>query len=167
MSVNAEERKESGMQFLDTAIDLAEFSYRTCKKLPNRWREEFGKKIEDMAMEVMTNAMGGNSVYVKTKEDATLRRKYMMTAYASVRSMIPQILLAERLFPLCGYLNYMEDGSKKRNELSEQELKKLEAEEKRRSRKIMERWCAFIHQEERLLKKIIESDWERFKNLKQ
>ena len=165
MSVNSEQRQKSTTQFLDTAAELAEFSLRKCKKFPTRWGREITDSIRADALGIMSNTKQGNSVFVKTAGDAALRRRFMMTAHAQLQSLVSTIGLAEKLFPLCGYLNRDEDGKKKK-ELTQEEKEKLEAEEKRRSRKIMEQWTALIYKENNLLKEVIRSDWERFKDMK-
>lgn len=114
MSVNSEQRQKSPTQFLDTAAELAEFSLRKCKKFPTRWGREITDSIRADALGIMSNTKQGNSVFVKTAGDAALRRRFMMTAHAQLQSLVSTIGLAEKLFPLCGYLNRDEDGKKKK-----------------------------------------------------
>ncbi len=165
MAVNSEQRDESKAQFLETAADLAEFSLRACKKFPQRWGREITDCIRADAMGVLRNAKKANSIWVRTAEDAKMRRSYMMAAHASLQSLVSTIGMAERLFPLCGYLNRDENGKKKKD-LTQKEKERLEAEEKARSRKTMERWMSITMKENNLLKATIQSEWDRYCKLK-
>ena len=166
MSVPTEQRSLSPTQFLDTAEELAIFSMEKCKKFPKRYSREITEDIRKAAVSVMTNTKRGNSVYVKTQRDAELRRRYMMQTYCDCEALVSLVKLAHGLFPLCGYLNRDEDGNRLKKDLSEDEKKELQRREAAKSAKILQQWSAVLYEELELIRKQLNSEWERYKNIK-
>ena len=141
MSVLKNERKESGMQFLDNMKILHYFTLEFCMSMPKRWGSFLTEDICKLATKALVKVKKANSVFPTNQEERQIRKNLFNDAYGDLESMVT---LVDNLYDFCensGNVNF------KLN------LKKVE------------KWIQAISIEMKLIKGVMKKDSERFKNL--
>lgn len=100
MSVIKSKRNQSDVQFIQTAKDLEEFTLEQCLKFPKRYPFLLTNKIMDYSSSVLDCVTLANNIFPKTKAEASQRRQLFLTARGTLKSMIPQIDIAYKKFPI-------------------------------------------------------------------
>lgn len=95
MSVPKQKRKQSGIQFLDTAYDLEVHTLRCCMKLPKRMTFFLSTELAHLAAQVHNNCKAANSVFPTNAHEAQLRRDYLTRANASLQALIGKVSLLQ------------------------------------------------------------------------
>ena len=135
MSVPVGKRKESGMEFLKNARDIEEIFIDLRIGKPKRYSFFFDKLL-DYSFNLLSEVKAGNSIYPQDKKEAGMRRRHFKEALACCQVLVSQIEVVHHKLQTNG----MSIGQVK--DLSE----KLDGEI-------------------RLIKGIIKTDKERYKNL--
>ena len=141
MSVYVSKRNESKVQFLETARKLSAHTLTYCLKAPKRLTFFITKDICELARKVYYEANIANGIIPKNKVDVQNRKMHFELALASCENM--EIPLSEL---------------KARLELNPEESKKW-------SNFAFQEWGRLLMEEQRLLKNIMKSDMERYKNI--
>ena len=104
MSVVESERGETKMAWWKSVTKLNAYTIKAVtneKVIPKRYRWLIAQRILDSSMEMLTNAIKANSVYVKEEfkqSDYALRRKFQKLAYAETHNMLTLIDVAYKTF---------------------------------------------------------------------
>lgn len=102
MSVVKSKRKESALQFLDTASQLHIYSIKQCVKFPKRYTFYVSQNISDTASEILKCVKSANSIFPTNVHEMQVRRDYFLRAYAETQSLISLINDAKELFDISG-----------------------------------------------------------------
>lgn len=167
MSVIKSKRGASKLQFLDTALDLEVFTLKACVDFSKRYTFLLTNTIADLSKDIFNSVKTANSIYPVNKADATLRRQCLLTAYGSCQCLLTQIQVAYDMKMINSVKFEKLDNSFK--DLPEEE-RKQKIENKRRKLeqqrdKLVEEWMLLIDKEMRLIKSLMNSDLNRFKEL--
>ncbi len=141
MSVYVSKRNESKVEFLETAKKLSAHTLTYCLKAPKRLTFFLTKDICALARRVYYEANTANGILPRNKIEAQNRRTHFQLALSACENM--EIPLAE----LKARLNLNPDETKKWSEFAFKE------------------WGRLLMEEQRLLKNIMRSDLERYKDL--
>lgn len=142
MSVYVSKRNESKVQFLETARKLSAHTLTYCLKSPKRLTFFLTKDICSLARKVYYEANMANGIIPENKMDVQNRKVHFQQALSACENMeLPLIELKSRL------------------ELNPQENKEWKEY-------AFEEWGRLLSEEQRLLKSIMKSDLERFKDIK-
>ena len=141
MSVYVSKRNESKVEFLETAKKLSAHTLTYCLKAPKRLTFFLTKDICALARRVYYEANTANGILPRNKIEAQNRRTHFQLALSACENM--EIPLAE----LKAKLNLNPDETKKWSEFAFKE------------------WGRLLMEEQRLLKNIMRSDLERYKDL--
>lgn len=136
MSVRANERKESALEFLNTAHELEKFTLQVVMNeriIPKRYRYMIGQQMCNSAMELSKNITYANSIYPKTKQDYEMRREYQHVALGALKNLCSLIRLAYEVLPIKG--------------------------------SVVTQWSTLLSKEEGALRSWINSDNKRYKDL--
>ena len=104
MSVVESERGETKMAWWNSVTKLNAYTIKAVtneKVIPKRYRWMIAQKILDSSMNMLTNAIKANSVYVKEEfkqSDYARRRKFQKLAYAETHTMLTLIDVAYKTF---------------------------------------------------------------------
>jgi hypothetical protein len=134
-------RNESKVEFLETAKKLSAHTLTYCLKAPKRLTFFLTKDICALARRVYYEANTANGILPRNKIEAQNRRTHFQLALSACENM--EIPLAE----LKARLNLNPDETKKWSEFAFKE------------------WGRLLMEEQRLLKNIMRSDLERYKDL--
>lgn len=97
MSVKLVNRAESNMEFLKNARDIEIAFMKSMINRPKKYRF-FYQKIIESAMESLNRLKKGNSIYVETREDAILRMEQFKLALAENYALLSQMEVIYYLF---------------------------------------------------------------------
>lgn len=136
MSVLAGDRNESGLEFLKNARDIEEKFIRMEINKPKRYGKYLGRLVE-YAMQLLSEVKAGNSFYPETKLDVDTRQVHFKEGIALCQVLVSQVEVVHDLFG--------NDG------ISIGEVHEI---------------AEMIDKEIRLIKGVISSDKERYKNLR-
>lgn len=103
MSVPVPLRGKSGLTLLYLVMKLASYTLNIVnseKRFPKRYRWCITSKIANSAVEILNNVNMANEVYVVTKEDYKLRRRYQKIALCETRSLLGMVDIATTTFNL-------------------------------------------------------------------
>ena len=141
MSVYVSKRNESKVEFLVTARKLSAHTLTYCLKAPKRLTFFLTKDICALARRVYYEANTANGIIPRNKVELQNRRTHFQLALSACENMeIPLSELKERL-------NLNPEEAKKWSEFAFKE------------------WGRLLVEEQRLLKNIMKSDLERYKDL--
>ena len=136
MSVLRSDRKESDMQFIVNAMDLYSATVQYSNKIPKRYTFTVAQKITDKAGEILDHVIEGNSFPVSNQHEAQIRRDQFLMAMAKIRSLSCRIEAIKRI----PNVQILDIGT-------------------------VERWMKMLDKELILIKGVMKSDRERYKNL--
>jgi len=105
LAVPEGKRSKSKLEVQTKAIELAKYTITICsneKHFPKRYRWCLTSKIVDAATEIVGDINTANSIYVTTKGDYELRRKYQTNALAYTARILGLIQLAYVQFSIDG-----------------------------------------------------------------
>lgn len=136
MSVLVGDRNESGLEFLKNARDIEEKFIRMEINKPKRYGKYLGRLVE-YAMQLLSEVKAGNSFYPETKLDVDTRQVHFKEGIALCQVLVSQVEVVHDLFG--------NDG------ISIGEVHEI---------------AEMIDKEIRLIKGVISSDKERYKNLR-
>lgn len=105
MSVRANERGESKMEFLNSAFELEKYTMQICHRetaIPKRYRLTIGKSLMDSAKIIHNCVIYANSIYPNKDNDTPeiykakvdLRRQYQEKAIREIQIMMKDLRLA-------------------------------------------------------------------------
>lgn len=80
MAVFKKNRKESYMQFIETALQLEIFTLRNCVKFPKRYTFLITTEIVRLSQSVYNNVKAANSIYPAGEWEIQLRKEYLTKA---------------------------------------------------------------------------------------
>lgn len=141
MSVYVSKRNESKVEFLETARKLSAHTLTYCLKAPKRLTFFLTKDICALARRVYYETNTANGIIPRNKIELQNRRTHFQLALAACENMeIPLAELKERL------------------KLNPEEAKKW-------SEFAFKEWGRLLVEEQKLLKNIMKSDLERYKNI--
>ena len=98
MSVLKRNRKESTLEFINTAIELEVFILKECSKFPKRYFYIITKDIIALSKEMLINLRLANDIFPNNKENIDLRKQYFTKALYSIDILYIQIDVINRLF---------------------------------------------------------------------
>ena len=136
MSVLVGDRSESGLEFLKNARDIEEKFIKMEINKPKRYGRYLGRLVE-YAMQLLSEVKAGNSFYPETKLDVDTRQVHFKEGIALCQVLVSQVEVVHDLFG--------NDG------ISIGEVHEI---------------AEMIDKEIRLIKGVISSDKERYKNLR-
>lgn len=136
MSVLVGDRSESGLEFLKNARDIEEKFIKMEINKPKRYGKYLGRLVE-YAMQLLSEVKAGNSFYPETKLDVDTRQVHFKEGIALCQVLVSQVEVVHDLFG--------NDG------ISIGEVHEI---------------AEMIDKEIRLIKGVISSDKERYKNLR-
>ena len=87
MSVPLGKRKPSGVQYLDTARELAIHTLRYTNKKFAKKDTDIIRRLRDLALDILENVSSANSIFVKTQKDKEMRRTCLMNARNNLFSL--------------------------------------------------------------------------------
>ena len=76
MTVLKRNRRESSLEFINTAIDLEVFILKECVKFPKRYFYIITKDIIELSKQILNNVKIANEIFPKDKESIELRKTY-------------------------------------------------------------------------------------------
>lgn len=141
MSVYVSKRSESKTLFLETARKLSAHTLTYCLKAPKRLTFFLTKDICSLARKVYYEANMANGIIPENKMDVQNRKVHFQLALSACENM--EIPLAEL---------------KARLELNPEESKEWKPY-------AFQEWGRLLSEEQKLLKSIMKSDAERYKNI--
>lgn len=100
MAVYKSRRKDAAAQFVADARELRKATVRIVRKFPASYRYVTTNKLLELAGDVYTNAISGNSIYVHkdmSERDYELRRRYLMIATARADALLGEITFCYEL----------------------------------------------------------------------
>ena len=80
MSVPKSHRQLSTLEYIKTAIDLAEQIYTYANRLPNRDAFRMANPLFDHAQKVVAHVMAANRIYIKDESTFEQRRRHLLDA---------------------------------------------------------------------------------------
>mgnify|MGYP004521782485 CR=1 FL=1 len=98
--VLASKRKESKVEFIETARKLEIMTITKVKHFPRRY-SNFRKRLEDYSINIYNNCKLANSVFIKTEKDIEKREKYFLKALDNLYILSSQLDIVKEL-NLCG-----------------------------------------------------------------
>lgn len=147
MSVLKNNRAESSVQFLDTAMKLEIFTIKQCIKFPKRYTHFISKQIVELAVNIYNNLKSANSVYLDNLDAFHLRAQFITRAECDLQCLISQLSIAKELF--CNEKKIKDDGTESSTPVCSQHT--------------WIEWNNLIIEEIRLLSNLKKSDKERKK----
>lgn len=132
MSVLKRNRKESTLEFINTAIELEIFTIKQVIKFPKRYQYIITNDILRLTKDCLFNVKSANEIYPTNKIELEIRTKYLLDAKCNISNLYTQI---DILIQLCEI------------EIKEQNIIK---------------WMELITKEEQLIKSLLKKDKERF-----
>lgn len=141
MSVKVCDRKESTVQFIETARLLYNHTVRTCIKFPKRLMFFISWPLVKTATNFYTAVIKGNEINVKTKEDFLQRRQYFQEALGDLAVLEGQVNLAYNYFAAAIH------------------------SEKTFAPKAQEKWGKYILKERTLLNGLLKKEFEKYSEL--
>jgi hypothetical protein len=137
MSVLARNRKESEVEFLNTAFELEKFTVQACHRenvIPKRYRLTLGNRLMESAKIIHNNIVYANTIRVNKKKDYVRRMGFQYKALLEIQIMLKDLRLISELFTA------IKDS-------------------------VLEEWTGLIIKEEALIKGWIKSDTARYSDL--
>lgn len=147
MSVPSWKRRESTVMYLDNARELVVFTLRFMKKFPKSATFYLSTSIMESAKNVYKYCATANNRFPKTIEDFEYRKKYLYDALGELDSMDCNISIA-----IDAYSISTKDGE------STCEIKSSDYS--------WGYWGELIYKERNYIRKVIESDNEKRKDIK-
>lgn len=105
MSVRANKRKASQMEFINSAHELEMYTIRLSVRenaIPKRYRYILGKPLCDAARRLNQYVIYANSIYPKIKGDYELRSHYQQMALAELQNIFELMRIVSELLPIKG-----------------------------------------------------------------
>lgn len=137
MSVPKSERGQSSLEYLKQLRLFEKDIITLCEKKPKKYLFFLREFIEKPAANAYRNAKAGSAIYVVSKADAELKRKFMYAAYCDIMAVSSQIELFFDMYKTDGLtINQIEDLSKKMHYCSKL-LKETLALDKERADRIL------------------------------
>ena len=130
--VLASKRKESKVEFIETARKLEIMTITKVKHFPRRY-SNFRKRLGDYSINIYNNCKLANSAFIKTEKDIEKREKYFLKALDNLYILSSQLDIVKEL-NLCG---------------------------KTFTAYAWKSWFYYILQEIKLIKAVLESDKQR------
>lgn len=103
MSVPEGKRTESKLAFHTKAIELADYTTTICnnnKIFPKRDRWMIANKIVNSSLDILTNVVKANGVYVSTYDDYLKRKEYQIVARDATLELLALMDLAYNKYPI-------------------------------------------------------------------
>lgn len=103
MKRKGEREEKYGTPVLVAAKELAGFTMRVTmneKNFPKRYRYSITDKMQNLALEVLTELTQASEIYPDTDYEFALRRAHMKEARAAVRALIALAEVAVATFPV-------------------------------------------------------------------
>lgn len=86
-NVKVFQRKESGVQFLDTARELTVHLLGCVKRMPKSWRFVLTNKLADLGCDIYTEVCTANAIYPKAGEDIEQRARHLNVALGKIDAL--------------------------------------------------------------------------------
>lgn len=86
-NVKVFQRKESGVQFLDTARELTVHLLSCVKRMPKSWRFVLTNKLTDLGCDIYTEVSMANAIYPKSAEDVAARAAHFNAALGKIDAL--------------------------------------------------------------------------------
>ena len=115
--------------------------------MPRRYTYLILKPVIKLAGKVMDNAKMANSVFPTNAHEAQMRRDYWIKARANLQALSTRV---NRFIEASGTLTYHDEAARKTKGITEKDLGEL---------------ADLILQEQKLIKDIMETEKERYRNL--
>ena len=93
MSVLKSKRKESAMQFIETARKLEAHALSVCIKAPKRYSLFLTNRIMELASTVHEEVRNANNIYPNNKHEAQMRRDHLTNANNALQNLSPKLAL--------------------------------------------------------------------------
>lgn len=77
MSVLKSRRKESSVQFLDTAREIEVYTIKQCSRFPKWYMFLLTKDLVELSKSIYNNTKSANSIYPTNKEEFLIRMEYI------------------------------------------------------------------------------------------
>lgn len=87
MSVPKGKRKPSGVEYIDTARELARHTLRYTNKKFSKKDMDTVRMIRNLSFSILNDVSIANSIYVITQEDKNLRRTHLMSAKGNLYAL--------------------------------------------------------------------------------
>lgn len=100
MAVYKSQREESLVGYLKYSHDLRLITMRIVKKFPTSYRWIFTNNVLDLAVEIFTNCIKGESIKIDLRvdeEDFKIRHEYFMKAKSACEALLGEITFAYEL----------------------------------------------------------------------
>lgn len=156
MSVFANARGESGIEYCDLAWKIYDHTMTSCTRFPKRWDRYILLDIVKEAKKVQEYCVGANSIYPTNQHEAQLRRDFLILANCALQD----------LNTLLGHLARKIDAARKldqENPKAARELPMKLTEEKTEA--MLQKWGELIAEEAKKISAVKKSNAEQFKNL--
>lgn len=140
MSVLKSRRKESSVQFLDTAREIEVYTIKQCSRFPKRYMFLLTKDLVELSKSIYNNTKSANSIYPTNKEEFLIRMEYNLGANCDLQCLISQLDVAKEFITTT-------------------------EKEKPIKSKVFEDWAELLIEEQRLLSGLKKADRERYKDL--
>lgn len=95
--VQVNNRKESRIQFLDTARELETFTIKKCIKFPKRYAKTLTERIVNLSCEIYEDVTKANSVFLDSEEAFAVREKYITRAERNLKCFSAQLSVAKEI----------------------------------------------------------------------
>lgn len=136
MSVRSDKRKDSQLEFINSAHELEKLSIQLTVRenaIPKRYRIIIGKPLCDAARALNRNVIYANAIYPTTKDEFLKRREYQQKAKLALYDMFEIMRLASELLPI--------------------------------KSTVLDEWVTIANKEQRSLASWMQSDKNRYKDL--
>lgn len=97
MAVIKNQRCESTMQFLETAMKLELYAIKYCVRFPKRYMFIITKDLVDLSKSVYNHAKSANSIYPTNANEMQLRINHIISAICDLQCLTSQIEVAMQL----------------------------------------------------------------------
>lgn len=134
-------RNPTGADFIDSAWELRKYTLHICTRFPQRYKKWITDYIVMFSAQCHIYAFEANNIRPTNQTQAKERENNLKKAIRALNQMYPQIELAYAMF------QFDNSDKGKSNE------------------KILDEWLPKILETEKLIKSIIKSDKNRYKNL--
>lgn len=145
MAVKVADRSESSIQFLETARKLYAYTISTLMHFPKRIQFYISLPISRTCTRFYTSVINGNAINVKTKEDFIQRRQNFQDALGELDVLEGQINLLYSDFSAATFT--------------------YKSTRRRIAPKAPEIWANFVSMERRLLKGLLNKEFDKYKEL--
>jgi hypothetical protein len=138
MSVLARNRKESDIEFLNTAFELEKYTIKAChneKIIPKRYRLTKGNDLMSASNRIGNAVIKANSIKVETTKQYNQRLELLRGAIYDIQIMLKDLRLVSEV------ITSIKDNA-------------------------LEDWTGLLLKEESLIKGLMKSDYSRYSSLK-